>query len=110
MYSPKFCCLCSCSPFFFTASHFHLDGRSLLAASISYFPRRRREIFMFFVQRNSSPLFLIPHSSSFSVIHVSADVKNNVEKDSTLLLFFSLLVAMRFPVKNNSSCLWYHTR
>ena len=33
---------------------------------------------------NSSPLFLITRSSSFSVIHVSVDIKNNVEKDSTL--------------------------
>ena len=43
---------------------------------------------MFFFQRNSSPLFLITHSSSFSVIHASVDIKNNFEKDSTLFLFF----------------------
>ena len=76
---------------FFIAAHFHLEGRSLLAASISHFPHRSHEIFMFFFQRNSSPLFLITHSSSFSVIQVSADVKNNVEKDSTLLLLFFFL-------------------
>ena len=52
------------------------------------FSHRRYEIFMFFFQRNSSPLFLITHSSTFYVIHVSVDVKNNVEKDTTLLLFF----------------------
>ena len=42
----------------------------------------------FFFQRNSSPLFSITRSSSFSVIHVSVNIKNNVEKDTTLLLFF----------------------
>ena len=44
---------------------------------------------MFLFQRNSSPLFSITRSSSFSVIHVSVNIKNNVEKDTTLL-FFSL--------------------
>ena len=34
---PIFCFLCSCSLLFFTAAHFHLAGRSLLAASISHF-------------------------------------------------------------------------
>ena len=33
---PIFCLLCSCSLLFFTAPHFHLAGRSLLAASISH--------------------------------------------------------------------------
>ena len=32
---PIFCLPCSCSLLFFTAPHFHLPGRSLLAASIS---------------------------------------------------------------------------
>ena len=45
-------------------------------------------ISMFFVLRNSSPLFSITRSSSFSVIHVSVNIKNNAEKDTTLLLFF----------------------
>ena len=45
-------------------------------------------IFMFFFLRNSSPLFSITRSSSFSVIHVSVNIKNNAEKDTTLLLFF----------------------
>ena len=43
---------------------------------------------MFFFQRNSSPLFSITRSSSFSVIHVSVNITNNVEKDTTLLFFF----------------------
>ena len=43
---------------------------------------------MFFFLRNSSPLFSIIRSNSFSVIHVSVNIKNNAEKDTTLLLFF----------------------
>ena len=46
----------------------------------------------FFFLRNSSPLFSITRSSSFSVIHVSVNIKNNAEKDTTLLLFFFLKV------------------
>ena len=42
----------------------------------------------FFFLRNSSPLFLVTRYSSFSVIHVSVNIKNNDEKDTTLLLFF----------------------
>ena len=45
---------------------------------------------MFFCQWNSSNLFSITRTSSFSVIHVSVNIKNNVKKDSTLLLFCSL--------------------
>ena len=45
-------------------------------------------IFMFFFLQNSSLLFSVTRSSSFSVIHVSVNIKNNVEKDTTLLLFF----------------------
>ena len=44
---------------------------------------------MFFFQRNLSPLFSVTRSSSFTVIHVSVNIKNNVEKYTTLL-FFSL--------------------
>ena len=40
--------------------------------------------------RSPSLLFSITGSSSFSGIHVSVDIKNNIEKDSTLLLFFFL--------------------
>ena len=43
------------------------------------------------VLQNSSLLFSITHSSSFSVIHVSLNIKYNVEKDTTLLLFFFFL-------------------
>ena len=45
-------------------------------------------IAMFFFLRNSSPLFSLTRSSSFSVVHVSVNIKNNAEKDTTLLLFF----------------------
>ena len=45
-------------------------------------------IWMFFFLQNSSPLFLVTFSSSFSVIHVSVNVKNNAETEATLLLFF----------------------
>ena len=45
-------------------------------------------IFKFFFLQNSPLLFSITRSSSFSVIHVSVNIKNNVEKDTTLLLFF----------------------
>ena len=45
-------------------------------------------ISMFFFPRNSSPSFSITRSSSFSVIHVSVNIKNNTEKDTTLLLVF----------------------
>ena len=40
----------------------------------------------FFFLRNSSALFSITRSSSFSVVHVSVSIKNNAEKDTTLLL------------------------
>ena len=43
---------------------------------------------MLFFLWNSSPLFSIPRSSSFSVIHISVNIKNNAEKDTTFLLFF----------------------
>ena len=39
------------------------------------FSHRCYKIFMFFFQRNWSPLFFISRSSSFSVIHVNVDIK-----------------------------------
>ena len=65
----------------------------------SFSHRRYDEIFMFFFQRNSSPLFSITSSSSFSVIHVSVNIQNNFEKQTILLSFLSSLklpAAMRF--------------
>ena len=61
---------------------------TLLAASISHFLTAALT-FLFFSLRNSSPLFSITRSSSFSVIHVSVNIKNNAEKDTTLLFFLS---------------------
>ena len=46
-------------------------------------------MFMFFFQRNSSPLFSITRSSSFSVIHLSVNIKINVEKETTCFFFLS---------------------
>ena len=60
---------------------------TLLAASISHFLTASLNFHVFFL-RNSCPLFSITRSSSFSVIDVSVDIKNNAEKDTTLLLFF----------------------
>ena len=62
--------MCSCSFFFFAASHSHLGG-----ASISPFSHRRYKIFMFFFQRDWSPLVLNSRSSSFCVIHVNVDIE-----------------------------------
>ena len=61
-------------------------------------------IFMFFFLQNSSLLFSITRSSSFSVIHVSVNIKNNVEKDTTLLFFF-LSKSPGGHVKT-LSCIW----
>ena len=62
-------------------------------------------ISMFFFPCNSwGPLFSITHSSSFSVIHVSVNIKNNAEKDTTLLLFF-LSKSPGGHVKT-LSCIW----
>ena len=72
--------------YFFTAAHFHL------AANISHYLTAAMKFSCF-----SSNEIRLP--SSFSVIHVSLNIKNNVEKDTTLLLFFFSLkvrVAMRF--------------
>ena len=63
---PIFCFLCSCSPLFFSAAHFHLFWPlTFLIFSLPLW------IFMFFFPRNSSPLFSITRSSSFSFIHVT---------------------------------------
>ena len=45
-------------------------------------------IFMFFFLQNSSLVFSHQLQLSFSVIHVRVNIKNNVEKDTTLLFFF----------------------
>ena len=76
--------LVACVPvrFYFShTAHFHLDGRWHFL-----FSHRCYEIFMFFFQGNSSPLFSITRSSSFYVINVSVNVKNIVQKNSIFTL------------------------
>ena len=77
MFTKRFvsCVLVRC--YFFTAAHFHL------AANISHFLTAAMKFSCF-----SSNEIRLP--SSFSVIHVSLNIKNNVEKDTTLLFFFFL--------------------
>ena len=66
--------------YFFTAPHFHLAGRSLLAASISHCLTAALNFYVFLSTKFGC--------SSFSVIHVNVNVKNNIEKYMTL--YFSL--------------------
>ena len=83
--------------YFFTAAHFYLAARQHFS-----FSHCRYEIFMFFFQRNSSPLFSITRPSFSSVIHVSVNIKKKTSKKTRLsCCFFSLKVrvAMRFPSK-----------
>ena len=60
---------------------------TLLVASISHFLTAALNFHVFFL-RNSSSLFSITRSSSFTVVHVN--IKNNAGKDMTMLLFFVL--------------------
>ena len=105
MCSPKILLLVFLFTFiYFSAAYFQLAGRQ----NFSFFHRRygvNNESLMFFFQRNSSP-FLITRSSSFSVIHVSVDIKNNVEKDSNVLFCFlsKRPISMGFTAKNTSRC------
>ena len=76
------------SPVFMFAFIFHCRSFSLCWPLAFLIVSQPLWIFMFFFLQNSSLLFSITRSSSFSVIHVSINIKNNVEKDTTLLLFF----------------------
>ena len=78
---PIFCFLCSCSLLFSLPLIF-----TLLAASISHFLTAALNFHVFLPTKFVS-FFSITRSSSFSVIHVSVKIKNNTEKDTTLLLF-----------------------
>ena len=75
-------------PMFMFAFIFHCGSFSLCWPLAFLIVSQPLWIFMSFFLQNSSFLFSITHSSSFSVIHVSVNIKNNVEKDTTLLLFF----------------------
>ena len=72
----SFCFLCSCSLLFFHCRSFSPSRQHFL------FSHHRFEIFTF------SAFNEIRLPSSFSVFHVSVNIKNNVEKDTTLLGFF----------------------
>ena len=76
------------SPVFMFAFIFHCRSFSLCWPLACLIVSPPLWMFMFFFLQNSSLLFSITRSSSFSVIHVSVNIKNNVEKDTTLLLFF----------------------
>ena len=87
----KKCCMCSCS-LFLTATHFHLGGRYQLSFSHHHY-----KISMFFFQQNWSPLFLISHSSSFSVIQVKVHLqtlKLSQKKELALLLLFFISISL----------------
>ena len=94
----KFCCLCSCSFFFFTASHFSscwplaflifsllqlLNFHVILPANFFFF--------------NS---FFISPTSSFCDIHVSVDIKMQWKKRVAFVFFFSLKVQVARRVVN----------
>ena len=60
---------------------------TLLAASISHFLTAALNFHVFLPTKFVSFVFKT-RSSSFSIIHVSGNIKNNAEKETTLLLFF----------------------
>ena len=66
-------------------------------------------ISMFLFLRKSSPLFAITRSSSCSVIHVSLNIKDNTERDTTLLFFLCEFPGghvVSFQIKLTLSCIW----
>ena len=58
---------------------------TLLAASISHFLTAALNFHVLLLTKFVSFLFNPTRSGSFSVIHVSVNIKNNAEKDTTLL-------------------------
>ena len=64
---PIFCFLCSYSLLFFTAAHFHLAGRSLLAASISHFLTAALNFHVFLPTKFVS--FVFSHSLQLFLCH-----------------------------------------
>ena len=75
-------------PVFMFAFIFHLRSFSPCWPLVFLIFSQPLWVSMVFFLRNSSPLFSITRPSSFSVIHVSVNIKNNAVKDTTLLLFF----------------------
>ena len=88
MCSPEILLLVFLSFYFFQCRSFSPCWPLLTGRWHFSFSHRRYEMFMFFFQRNSPPLFLITHSNPFSVIPVSVDIKNNVEKTRLRCCFF----------------------
>ena len=86
--------------FYFSVPHIF----TLLTTSISHCLTAALNFHVFLPTKFVS----ITRSSSFSVIHVSVNIKNNVEKDTTLLLFFLSKKSGRpcdfFPNKLTLSC------
>ena len=96
-------------PLFFSPCWPLLAGRFLLAANISHFlttPPPWK--FHTFLPTKFVSFVLNTLSNSFSVIHVSVNIKNNVERDSTLLLIFLSKSPGDHTIsgQNTSSCLW----
>ena len=99
--------LCVLTQYFVSCVHVHFYFSlpiisTLLATSVSHFLTGTLNLFFFL--RNLSPLFSITCSSSFSVIHVSVNMKNNAEKD-----VFSFLKSRRpcdFLPNKALSCIW----
>ena len=79
---------------FIAAAYFHLGGRLHFS-----FSHRRDKIFMFFFLL--LPCFFIPRSSSFSVIHVSVDIKIESKERTSFVVLSSLKVrvAKRFTAE-----------
>ena len=75
-------------PMFMFACIFHCGSFSLCWPLAFLIVSQPLWSFMFFFLQNLCLLFSITRSSSFSVIHASVNIKNNVEKDTALLLFF----------------------
>ena len=81
---------------------------TLLAAGISHFLTAALNFHVLFL-RKSSPLFAITRSSSCSVIHVSVNIKDNTERDTTLLFFLCEFPGghvVSFQIKLTLSYIW----
>ena len=78
----KFCFLCACSLIFFHCRSFSPCWP--LGSVICSLPLWN---FHFFFQQISTPLFLISRYGPFAVIHVSVNIKNNVERLDFVVVF-----------------------
>ena len=86
---------CFCSLFCFTGVHSRGCLAFLISSSPLYF-------FHVFIQRDGSPLFIISRPTSFSIIHVSVDIKILSKKRFDFVIVFLSLkvrVATRFTAK-----------